>query len=154
MRMDLPICSRERFRLLFTVVSYMGWQIHSIDVTTASLQGNELEREIFRRPQLDVCSKELVWSLRYCIYGLNDAPCAWYEIIHAEFKRLGGVVSTYDNALFLWHDDNGMLIGILVSQVDDFACAGNQNFQTTVIEEFKKTFKIKQHETARSDLWT
>ena len=95
-----------------------------------------------------MCSKEFVWSLKSCIYGLNDAPCAWYERIRAEFKRLGGVVSTYDNALFLWHDDNGMLIGILVSHVDDFAFAGSQYFHTTVIEEFKKTFKIKQHENS------
>ena len=68
-----------------------------------------------------------------------------YERICTEFKRLGGVVSSYDNALFFWHDDNEMLIGILVSDVDDFAFAGSQNFHTTVIEEFNKTFKIKQH---------
>ena len=58
------------------------------------------------------------------------------------------MVSTYDNALFLWHDDNGMLIGILVSHIDDFAFAGSQNFHTTVVEEFKKTFKINQHENS------
>ena len=84
--------------------------------------------------------------MKRCIYGLNDTPRAWYERICAEFKRLNGVVSTYDNALFLRHDDNGMLIGILVSHVDDFAIAGSQTFHTTIIEEFKKTFKIKQHE--------
>ena len=57
-------------------------------------------------------------------------------------------MSTYDNTLFLLHDDNGMLIGILVSHVDDFAFAGSQNFHITVIEEFKKTLKIKQHENS------
>ena len=67
----------------------------------------------------------------------------WYERKPAEFKRLGGVVSTYDNALFLWHDENGMLIGVLVSHADDFAFAGSQNFHTTVTEEFMKTFKTK-----------
>ena len=59
---------------------------------------------------------------------------------------LGSVVSTYGNALFLWNDDNRMLIGMLVSHVDDFAFAGSQTFHNTVTEEFKKTFKIKQHE--------
>ena len=102
-----------------------------------------------------MCSKEFVWSLKRCIYGLNNTSHARYERICAEFKRLSGVVSTYDNvvstydnALFLWHDDNGTLIGILDSHVDDFAFAGSQNFHTTVIEEFKKTFKIKQHENS------
>ena len=76
MRTDLPTCSRECFRLLFTVVSCMSWQIHSIDITTAFLKGNELEHGIFPRPPPDVCSKEFVWSLKCCIYGLNDAPHA------------------------------------------------------------------------------
>ena len=76
MRTDSPTCSRECFRLLFIVVSCMGWQIHSIDITAAFLQGNELKREIFLRPPPDVCSKEFVWSLKRCIYGLNDAPRA------------------------------------------------------------------------------
>ena len=107
-----------------------------------------LQREIFLRSPPDVCSKEFVWSLKRCICGLNDAPCAWFERGRAEFKRLGVVVSTYDNALFLWHDDNGMLTGIPVSHVDDFAFARSQNFHTTVIEELKKTFKIKQHENS------
>ena len=57
-------------------------------------------------------------------------------------------MSTYDNALFLWHDDNGMLIEIVVSHVDDFAFAGSYTFHTTVTEKFKKTFKIKQHENS------
>ena len=57
--------------------------------------------------------------------------------IHAEFKRLGGAVSTYDNALFLWHDDNGMVIGILASHVDNFAFGGSQNFHTAVQEDFQ-----------------
>ena len=130
------------------MVPCTGWQIHLIDITAAFLQGNELEHGIFLRPSPNVCSKEFVWSLKRCIYGLNDAPRAWYERICAEFKRLGGEVSTYDNTLFLWHDDNGMLIGILVSHVDDFAFAGSQNFHTTVIEEFKKTFKVKQYENS------
>ena len=98
MRTDSLTCSHECFQLLFTVVSCMGWQIHSIDITIAFLQGSELEHEIFQRPPPDVCSKEFVWSLKRCIYGLNDAPHVWYERIHAEFKRSGGVVSTYDNA--------------------------------------------------------
>ena len=47
MRTDSPTCSRECFRLLFTVVSCVGWQIHSTDITAAFLHRNELECEIF-----------------------------------------------------------------------------------------------------------
>ena len=127
----------------------MGWQIHSTYITAAILKGNELKHEIFLRPPPNVCSKEFVEFEMLHIYRFNDAPHTCYERIHAEFKRLGGVVSIYDNALFFWHDDNGMLIGILVSHTDNFAFARSQSFHTTVVdEEFTKTFKIKQHENS------
>ena len=55
---------------------------------------------------------------------------------------LGAIISAYDNALFLWHDDNGELFGMLVSHVDDFAFCGNPRFQTEVIEQLKSIFKV------------
>ena len=55
---------------------------------------------------------------------------------------LGATISAYDNALFLWHDDNGELFGMLVSRVDDFAFCGNARFQTEVIEQLKSIFKV------------
>ena len=55
---------------------------------------------------------------------------------------LGAAISAYDNALFLWHDDNGELFGMLVSHVDDFAFCGNAKFQTEVIEQLKSIFRV------------
>ena len=59
MRTDSPTCSRECLRLPFTVVSCMGWQIHSIDITAAFLQGHKFEREIFLRHHLMCVLKNL-----------------------------------------------------------------------------------------------
>ena len=42
-------------------------------------------------------------------------------------------ISSYDNTLFLWHDENGELFGMLVSHVDDFAFCGNAKSQIEVI---------------------
>ena len=44
----------------------------------------------------------------------------WYDRVVQELKNLNGKVSTYANAMFLWHDADGELEGILVSHVDDF----------------------------------
>ena len=55
---------------------------------------------------------------------------------------LGATISTYDNALFLWHDNNGELFGMIVSHVDDAVFCGNARFQTELIEELKCIFKI------------
>ena len=54
----------------------------------------------------------------------------------------GATISAYDNALSLWHDDNGGLFGMLSSHVDDCAFCGNARFQTQVIKELKSVFKV------------
>ena len=56
-------------------------------------------------------------------------------------------MSAYDNALFLWHDATGKLMGILAMHVDDFIFCGNDSFQKNVISELKKTFKVGTHES-------
>ena len=126
----------------------MSWKLESIDVTAAFLQGGTLERELFLRPPSDVCSSDKVWHLRRSIYGLNDAPHYWHKRVSEVLFKLGAVVSAYDNALYLWFEknDNGKLIGMLVSHVDDFAFCGNQVFHNNVIKELKNTFHISVHE--------
>ena len=120
-----------------------------MDISAAFLQGGLLEREVFLRPPSDVCSTDKVWRLRKCIYGLNDAPRYWYRKVKEVLLKLGGVVSTYDNALYLWYDalDGNHLMGVLVSHVDDFAFCGSVKFHDTVIDELKTTFYISVHET-------
>ena len=91
---------------------------------------------MFLRPPRDVCPEDKVWHLRRCIYGLNDAPRSWYNRVKELLLQLGGTISVYDNALFLWHDGRGALMGIMVSHVDDFAFCGNDAFQKSVIKNY------------------
>ena len=58
------------------------------------------------------------------------------------FLSLVATISAYDNALFLWHDDNEKLFGMLVNHVDDFVFCRNARFQTEVIEQLKSIFKV------------
>ena len=102
---------------------------------------------MFLCPPRDVCPEDKVWRLRRCIYGLNDAPRSWYNRVKELLLQLGGTISVYDNALFLWHDGRGALMGIMVSHVDDFAFCGNDAFQKSVVEKLLKTFNINTHES-------
>ena len=146
LRKDSPTCGRECLLLVFITAVLMSWKIQSIDITAAFLQGGLLEREVYLRPPRDVCPKENVWRLKRCIYGLNDAPRSWYNRVKEFLVQLGGQISIYDNALFLWHDKFGQLIGMLVSHVDDFAFCGNEVFIEQVILKLLKSFKISKHE--------
>jgi hypothetical protein len=119
---DSPTCSRESQRLVYLTAVIQSWQVQSIDITSAFLQGFPLEREVFLQPPRDICSPDFCWKLNRCIYDLNDAPRKWYNKVHDVMLKLGGKVSVYDNALFLWHDDGNNLVGLLACHVDDFVC--------------------------------
>ena len=56
-------------------------------------------------------------------------------------------MSAYDNALFLWYDKTGNLVGTLAMHVDDFEFGGNCLVQKNVIAELKKISKVGLHES-------
>lgn len=79
LKTDSPTCSHEAMHLVLLTALVMMWQVETLDFTSAFLQGNMLEREVFLRPPSDVCPESQVWKLKRCICGLNDAPCSWYK---------------------------------------------------------------------------
>ena len=42
-RTDSPTCSRQALRMVFVSASIMSWELHSLDITSAFLQGNDIE---------------------------------------------------------------------------------------------------------------
>ena len=138
---DSPTCTKESLRLVFTVAATQHWPVQSLDISSAFLQGNPIQRDVYVMPPKDVRTEGVIWKLKRFIYGLNDAPRAWYNKVKSEFKKLGAVLSKYDNSLFMWHKD-GQLVGILVCHVDDFTFAGTADWDRNVIGEIKRQFKI------------
>ena len=148
LRTDSPTCSREAMRMVYFVAAMMSWVIKSLDFTSAFLQGEEIKRSVYLKPPRDVCPKTEVWSLRKCLYGLNDAPRSWYVKVKKALMSLGGVQSLYDGALFLWHGEDGKLVGIVACHVDDFVYCGTNEFQSSVIQKLKVMFKIGEEGSA------
>ena len=144
---DSPTCSRESLRLLFAAAATNKWNIQSIDISSAFLQGNELERDVYLIPPKDIRKPGVIWKLNRCIYGLNDAPRAWYNRVSAEMRSLGAKVSKYDKSLFTWHVDKE-LQGMLVCHVDDFAFAGTATWEESVIKPLIARFKISCQSTS------
>ena len=55
--------------------------------------------------------------------------------------ELGAKVSLYDHLLFIWFNDTGQLIGLLVSHVDDFVYCGILHWHDKVIGQLIKPFR-------------
>ena len=142
---DSPTCTKESLRMVFTVATTEHWKIQSLDISSAFLQGNAIQRDVFVLPPKDIRKPGIVWKLKRCIYGLNDAPRAWYNKVKAEMIQSGAEVSKYDNSLFMWHNENDDLIGVLVTHVDDFTFAGTSAWETNVIGNLKNKFKISAY---------
>ena len=54
-------------------VSEKGWKIHSLDIKTACLQGDEIKLIIYLRPPLEAREEKVLWKLRKTVYRLKDA---------------------------------------------------------------------------------
>ena len=144
-RTDSPTCSRKSPRMVFVTAATMSWELQSSDITAAFLQGNVISRDVYVRPPAEVKEPGLIWKLRRYLYGLNDAPRAWYDRVDQELKKLSAVRSAYDDAMFIWHNKDGTLMGILVSHVDDFVFGGCEKWHQDVIQSLLSTFKISRH---------
>ena len=130
-------------RIALAVIASQEWKVNSLDVATAFLQGNELDREIYLKPPKEAKCPGRLWRLNKAVYGLDDASRFWYFRVKEELTRLGCKKSKYDSSLFVSHDQNG-LQGIIIVHVDDFMWSGTESFKESVIMKFKQTFKISK----------
>ena len=139
-RTDSPTCSREGIRLFFAATAANGWQLHSLDVKGAFLQGKEIDREVFLKPPKEANTNKL-WLLVKCAYGLADAPRCWYLRIREELINLGAYASKLDNGIFIFKI-HGNLFGLIVLYVDDIMWSGKEQSMRPIIDQLKSVFKI------------
>ena len=140
LRKDSPTCSREAIMILIAIASSKRWNCHTVDVKSAYLQGNDIQRNIFLKPPPEFNNGSL-WKLKKTVYGLCDAAREWYMRVKSELKSLSVKMCSLDNSLFVWHR-NGLVEGIICIYVDDFLWTGTVTFEVKVINELKKKFLI------------
>ena len=49
-RKDSPTCSKENLRIVLAIISSHQWQASSLDVKSALLQGNQIDRDLYLKP--------------------------------------------------------------------------------------------------------
>lgn len=146
LKKDSPTCQKVSLRCLLAILSSKGWDLCSIDIKSAYLQGIPINRELYMIPP-EIAKTDKLWALRKCPYGLADAGRHWYLRIVQELKSLSGKQLQLDQAVFVWHDNDGNLDGLMVIHVDDFLYGGNNTFGQSVIAEFRKIFTIGTEES-------
>ncbi|CAI7781584.1 unnamed protein product [Closterium sp. NIES-53] len=100
------------------------YELHSLDFSTAFLQGS-LHEEIWLRRPLGFTGTSppgTQWSLRRPVYGLRQALREWHDTLRTTLAALGFAPSTADPSLFLRTDTSLPPFYILV-YVDDLVFA-------------------------------
>ncbi|CAI7863471.1 unnamed protein product [Closterium sp. NIES-53] len=119
-----PTPKMTTLRVLLHVAAQRDYELHSLDFSTAFLQGSLHEEIWLRRPPGFTGSfpPGTQWSLRRPIYGLRQAPREWQDTLRTTLAALGFGPSTADLSLFLRTDTSLPPFYVLV-YVDDLVFA-------------------------------
>ncbi|CAI5516788.1 unnamed protein product, partial [Closterium sp. Naga37s-1] len=119
-----PTPKMTTLRVLLHVAAQRDYELHSLDFSTAFLQGSLHEEIWLRRPPGFTGSfpPGTQWSLRRPVYGLRQAPREWHDTLRTTLAALGFAPSTADPSLFLRTDTLLPPFYILV-YVDDLVFA-------------------------------
>ncbi|CAI7737723.1 unnamed protein product [Closterium sp. NIES-54] len=101
-----PTPKMTTLRVLLHVATQRDYALHSLDFSTAFLQGSLHEEIWLRRPPGFTGSfpRGTRWSLRRPVYGLRQAPREWHDTLRTTLAALGFAPSTADPSLFLRTD--------------------------------------------------
>ncbi|CAI7737040.1 unnamed protein product [Closterium sp. NIES-54] len=119
-----PTPKMTTLRVLLHVAAQCDYELHSLDFSTAFLQGSLHEEIWLRRPPGFTGSfpAGTQWSLWRPVYGLRQAPREWHNTLRTTLAALGFAPSTADPSLFLRTDTTLPPFYVLV-YVDDLVFA-------------------------------
>ena len=84
-----PVAKMDSISLVFAMTASKGWQVHHMDVKSALLHG-EIHEEIYiYDPEGFQEDHSLVCRLKISLYGLRQAPRAWYAKMDAFLLSIG-----------------------------------------------------------------
>ena len=139
-----PVVKPTTIRLILSLATTKGWQLRQLDVNNAFLQGS-LSEDVFMQQPPGFTHPQYpqhVCKLRKAIYGLRQAPRAWYTQLSSFLTSVGFLHSKSDTSLFLRHH-HGNTMYILV-YVDDIIVTGNNPISIQAfIKQLAARFSLK-----------
>ncbi|CAI7902563.1 unnamed protein product, partial [Closterium sp. NIES-53] len=119
-----PTPKMTTLRVLLHIAAQRDYELHSLDFSTAFLQGSLHEEIWLRRPPgfTGTFPPGTQWSLRRPVYGLRQAPREWHDTLRTTLAALGFAPSTADPSLFL-HTDTSLPPFYILVYVNDLVFA-------------------------------
>ncbi|GJW13217.1 putative ribonuclease H-like domain-containing protein [Tanacetum coccineum] len=147
-----PVARIEAIRLFLAFASYMGFTVYQMDVKSAFLYGTIEEEVYVHQPPgfVDPAHPNKVYKVIKALYGLHQAPRAWYETFSSFLMENG--FRRGKLTFFLGLEVKQKPVGIFISQ-DKYVADILKKFDfwsirtaTTAIESNKPLVKDKYGE--------
>nr|GFB02546.1 retrovirus-related Pol polyprotein from transposon TNT 1-94 [Tanacetum cinerariifolium] len=129
----------EAIRIFLAYAAHKSFSVFQMDLKTAFLHGT-LKEDVYvcqHEGFIDADIPSHVYKLKKALYGLNQAPRAWYDelsmfLLHNHFFK-----GTIDLTLFIWRFDNDILV--VQVYVDDIIFGSTHPRYTQLFSDLMKT---------------
>ncbi|GJS90724.1 putative ribonuclease H-like domain-containing protein [Tanacetum coccineum] len=115
-----PVARIEAIRLFLAFASFMGFIVYQMDVKSAFLYGTIDEEVYVSQPPgfVDPDHPKKVYKVVKALYGLHQAPRAWYATLSTFLEKHGYKRGTIDKTLFIKRDKKDiMLVQVYVDDI-------------------------------------
>ena len=139
-----PVVKPRTIRVILSIAVSYGWDLRQLDVNNAFLQGTLTDDVYMQQPPGFQHSQypNHVCKLRKAIYGLRQAPRAWYNELRHFLLLQGFMNSKSDSSLFIFHQDYTIIY--LLVYVDDIIVIGNKSSSIhKFIQQLATRFSLK-----------
>jgi histone deacetylase 1/2 len=139
-----PVVKPATIRTVLALIGAHAWPAHQLDVSNAFLHGNIQEEVYCQQPTgfHDPARPNDVCLLSRSLYGLRQAPRAWFNRFVDYVLTLGFAQSRADPSLFVRRD--GTATAYLLLYVDDIILSASSTaLLQDIIAHLKTEFAIK-----------
>ncbi|GJZ52578.1 putative ribonuclease H-like domain-containing protein [Tanacetum coccineum] len=130
-----PVAKIEAIRLFLAFASYMGFTVYQMDVKSAFLYGTIEEEVYVHQPPgfVDPAHPNKVYKVIKALYGLHQAPRAWYETLSSFLMENGFRRGTIDKTLFIKKKKSDIML--VQVYVDDIIFGSTKKSMCTEFED-------------------
>ena len=98
---DSPTCCKESQRSLLCIIASFNWNVKTLDIKSAFLQGNKVERDIYFLKAPKEVGGNKFWKLQTTLYGLAEMSRICYLTLQETLLKARARKSTFMKQYFL-----------------------------------------------------
>nr|GEX26015.1 putative ribonuclease H-like domain-containing protein [Tanacetum cinerariifolium] len=150
-----PVARIEAIRLFLAYASFMGFMVYQMDVKSTFLY-KTIEDEVYVCQPIrfeDPDYPDKVYKVVKALYGLHQAPRAWYETLANYLLENGFQRGKIDQTLFIKRQKGDILL--VQIYVDDIIFgSANKDFQDKYVAEILRKFGLTDRKSASTPIDT